>query len=419
MHKFWLATLLSVLCASSAQADSLLLQNANVVDPNSKTIQKRDILILDGRITPKNSSVEKKYRTIDLAGKYIIPGLIDLHVHCGGNPFPDGSYEDLGPERTAKAMLYAGVVAYLDLFYSDFAQIFRSRNLQQTEPSKHRDEAAIYCAGTGWGNWNLTKDPQAAIESYIDRWKPDVIKLIYGQEGLDKVNLAKAIKGAKKKGVKTVVHIGSWEHGQDAIESGATAVTHFFDDQVIPNEVLKVWAKSKTISIPTMAVQCDLANLTSKPLLLKSKILGGLEPASRLATYLHKEKFTKKSLATLKWQKEDMQNDMKSFKRLADAHVQILAGSDTGNPGTIQGFSLHREMKLMQDAGYSTWDALASATTKAAAFLGRPSGIKDGDIAELVILDANPIQDIANTQKVHNVIHYGNIIDRSSLLAPK
>lgn len=419
MHKFWLATLLSIFCASSAQADSLLLQNANVVDPKSKTIKKRDILILDGRITPQNSSVEKKYRTIDLSGKYIIPGLIDLHVHCNGNPFPDGTYEDLGPELTAKAMLYSGVVAYLDLFYSDFAQIFRSRNLQQTEPSKHRDEADIYCAGTGWGNWNLTKDPQAAIESYIDRWKPNVIKLIYGREGLDKVNLAKAIKGATKKGVKTVVHIGSWEHGQDAIECGATAVTHFFDDEVIPNEVLNAWAKSKAISIPTMAVQCDLANLTSKPLLLKSKVLTGLEPASRLATYLHKDKFTKKSLDTLKWQKEDMQNDMKSFKKLADAHVQILAGSDTGNPGTIQGFSLHREIKLMQDAGYSTWDALASATTRAAAFLGRPSGIKDGDTAELVILDANPIQDIANTQKVHSVIHHGNIVDRSSLVSPK
>ena len=66
--------------------------------------------------------------------------------------------------------------------------------------------------------------------------------------------LAKAIKGAKKKGVKTVVHIGSWEHGQDAIESGATAVTHFFDDQVIPNEVLKVWAKSKTSRGSIMSV---------------------------------------------------------------------------------------------------------------------------------------------------------------------
>ncbi|MBS1954787.1 MAG: amidohydrolase family protein [Cyanobacteria bacterium SZAS-4] len=419
MRKFWLTTLLSMLCASSAQADSLLLQNANVVDPKFKTIQKRDILILDGRITAQKTNVEKKYRTIDLAGKYIIPGLIDLHVHCGGNPFPDGTYEDLGPEPTAKAMLYSGVVAYLDLFYGDFAQIFRARNLQQTEPSKHRDEADIYCAGTGWGNWNLTKDPQAAVESYIDRWKPDVIKLIYGRDSLDKVNLAKAIKGATKKGVKTVVHIGSWEHGQDAIESGATAVTHFFDDEVIPNEVLKVWAKSKAVSIPTLAAQCDLANLTSKPLLLKSKILDGLEPASRLATYLHKDKFTKKTLSVLKWQKEDTQNDMKSLKKLADAHVQILAGSDTGNPGTIQGFSLHREIKLMQDAGYSTWDALASATTKAAAFLGRPSGIKDGDFAELVVLDANPIQDIANTQRIHNVIHHGNIIDRSALVAPK
>ncbi len=419
MHKLWLATLLSILCGSPALADSLLLQNANIVDPKSKTIKKRDILILDGRITPQNPKSEKKYRTIDATGKYIIPGLIDLHVHCSGNPFPDGQYEDLGPELTARAMLYSGVVAYLDLFHSDFAQIFRSRNLQQTEPSKHRDEADIYAAGTGWGNWNLTKDPQAAVESYIDRWKPDVIKLIYGREGLDKANLAKAIKGASKKGVKTVVHIGSWEHAQDAIESGATAVTHFFDDEVIPAEVLHVWAKAKTLSIPTMAVQCDLANLSSKPILLKSPILSGLEPASRLATYTHKDKFTKKTLWTLKWQKEDTANDMKSFKKLADAHVPILAGSDTGNPGTIQGFSLHREIKIMQDAGYSTWDSLASATTKAAEFLGRPSGINDGDMAELVILDANPIEDIANTQKVHGVIHHGNLIDRSSLVSAK
>ena len=356
---------------------------------------------------------------MDLTGKYIIPGLIDLHVHCSGNPFPDGQYEDLGPELTARAMLYSGVVAYLDLFYSDFAQIFRSRNLQKTEAVKHRDEADIYCAGTGWGNWNLAKDPQATVESYIERWKPDVIKLIYGREGLDRSSLAKAIKGATNKGVKTVVHIGTWEHGQDAIESGATAVTHFFDDEVIPEEVLHVWAKSKAISIPTMAVQCDLANLASKPLLLKSPILTGLEPASRLATYLHKDKFTKKALTTLKWQKEDTANDMKSFKKLAAAHVQILAGSDTGNQGTIQGFSLHREIKLMQDAGFSSWDSLASATTKAADFLGRPSGIKGGDVAELVILDANPIQDIANTQKIHGVVHHGNWIDRSSLVAPK
>ncbi|CAN5428620.1 hypothetical protein BH10CYA1_BH10CYA1_59620 [soil metagenome] len=419
VYKFWMATILSIICVSPAHADSLLLQNANVVDPKSKTIQKRDILILDGRITAQNPKSEKTYRTVNLAGKYIIPGLIDLHVHCNGNPFPDGQYEDLGPELTARAMLYSGVVAYLDLFHSDFAQIFRSRNLQQTEPNRHRDEADIYCAGTGWGNWNLTKDPQAAVESYIDRWKPDVIKLIYGREGLDRVNLAKAIKGATKKGVKTVVHIGSWEHGQDAIESGATAVTHFFDDEVIPDQVLHAWAKSKAISIPTMAVQCDLANLSSKPLLLKSSVLAGLEPSSRIATYLHKDKFTQKALATLKWQKEDMQNDMKSFKKLADAHVQILAGSDTGNPGTIQGFSLHREIKLMQDAGYSPWDSLSSATTRAAEFLGRPSGIKDGDTAELVILDANPIQDIANTQKVHGVIHHGNLVNRSALVAPK
>lgn len=416
MHKFWLSALLSVLTVTPAFADSLLLQNANVVDPKSKTIQKRDILILDGRITAPNTKLPKTYRTLNMAGKYIIPGLIDLHVHCMGNSFPDGQHEDLSPELTARAMLFSGVVAYLDLFYGDFAQIFRSRNLQRTEPSKHHEEADIYCAGTGWGNWNLTRDPQAAVESYIDRWKPDVIKLIYGREGLDKGNLLKAIKGARSKGVKTVVHIGSWEHAQDAIEGGATVVTHFFDDEVIPPDVLRSWVKAKAISIPTMAAQCELANLTSKPSLLKNPILNGLQPASRTNSFAHKDKFTKKALETLKWQKDDHANDMKSLKKLADAHVPILAGSDTGNLGTIQGFSLHREIKIMQDAGCSTWDALAAATTGAADFLGRPSGIKNGDVAELVILDANPITDIANTMKINGVVHHGNLIDRSALV---
>lgn len=416
MRKFLLSALLSMVTAAPAFADSLLLQNANIVDPKTKTIQRRDLLILDGRIKAFNPKLPKTYRTMNMTGKYIIPGLIDLHVHCSGNPFPDGQHEDLSPELTARAMLFSGVVAYLDLFYGDFAQIFRSRKLQQTEPSQHHQEADIYCAGTGWGNWNLTKDPQAAVESYIDRWKPDVVKLIYGREGLDKANLLKAIKGANNKKVKTVVHIGSWEHAQDAIEGGATAVTHFFDDEVIPPPVLRSWVKARAISIPTMAAQCDLANLTEKPVLLKNPILNGLEPSSRLASFLHKDKFTKKALETLKWQKEDRANNMKSLKKLADAHVPILAGSDTGNLGTIQGFSLHREIKIMQDAGYPAWDALASATTRAAEFLGRPSGIRDGDVAELVILDANPVQNIANTMKINGVIHHGNLIDRSSLV---
>jgi imidazolonepropionase-like amidohydrolase len=416
VRKLWPALLLSLAMISPAFADSLLLQNANVVDVKNKKITKQDILILDGRISSPEKKNGNTFRTVDLAGKYIIPGLIDLHVHCSGNPFPNGEYEELGPEPTAKVMLYSGVCAYLDLFYGNFAEIFRTRNLQRTEPLKHRDEADIYCAGTGFGNWNLTLDPQKAIESYIDRWKPDVIKLIYGRDSLDRPTLAKAVKGANGKNVKTVVHIGSWEHGQDAIECGATAVTHLFDDEVISNEVLRVWAKSKVISIPTMAVQCDMAKITADPMLLKSPLLKELEPASRLASYLNKKKFSKKAVETLKWQKEDMRNDFVSFKKLANAHVQILAGSDTGNQGTIQGFSLHREIKLMQDAGFSSWDALAAATTRAAEFLNRPIGINNGDIAELVILNANPVQDVANTQRIFGVVHHGNLVDRSSLL---
>ncbi len=416
VDKILLAMVLLVIMVSPACADSLLLQNAKVVDPKNRSITTRNILILDGRIANEEKKNGETYRTIDLTGKWIIPGLIDLHVHCGGNPLPNGKYEDLGPEKTAKKMLYSGVCAYLDLFYGNFAEIFRARNLQRTESRKHRDESDIYCAGTGFGNWNLKNDPRAEVESYIERWKPDVIKLIYGRGSLDRPTLAKAVKGATNKGVKTVVHIGSWEHAQDAIECGATAVTHFFDDEVIPNHVLHAWSKSKAISIPTMAVQSDMANFTLKPILLRSPLLREMEPPAALTAYLDRKRFSKKAAETLKWQQEDMQNNFKSFKKLADAHVQILAGSDTGNQGTFQGFSLHREIKLMQDAGFSPWDALAAGTTKAAEFLGRPSGINSGDTAELVILDANPIQDIANTQRISAVIHHGCLVDRSSLV---
>lgn len=416
MRKFLLAALMSLALIPPAYADSLLLRDVNFVDVENKKIVKRNLFILDGKITPESKKGKETFRTLDMSGKYVIPGLIELHVHCGGNPFPDGAYEHLGPQETAKRMLYCGVVAYLDLFYTDFAKIFEARNLQRTESFKHREEADIYAAGTGWGDWNLTKDPQLAVTQYIEHWKPDVIKLIYGRDSCTKANLVKAIKGANLKGVKTVVHIGSWEHAQDAIEGHATCVTHFFDDEVIPNSVLNVWAKSKTLSIPTMAAQCDVYNLSTKPILLKSPLLNGMEKSSQLSTYLHPKKFSKKTAETFKWQKDDVANDMNTLTKMYRAHIPMLAGSDTGNEGTVQGFSTHREIKMFRDGGMSTWDALASATTKAASFLKRPSGVKEGEEAELVILNANPIADISNTQKIDSVIHHGNMINRSALI---
>ncbi len=71
------------------------------------------------------------------------------------------------------------------------------------------------------------------------------------------------------------------------------------------------------------------------------------------------------------------------------------------------------------EAGLTTWQALAAATTEAGRFLGRSYGVRAGDEANLVVLEASPVADIRNTQRIAQVIHHGVIVDREGLLAAR
>lgn len=100
------------------------------------------------------------------------------------------------------------------------------------------------------------------------------------------------------------------------------------------------------------------------------------------------------------------------------AGVQFLAGTDTGNPYCFPGFSLHDELALLVQAGLTPIDALRAATLNPSKFLGldRSFGtIEKGKIADLVMLDANPLDDIRNTQKIHAVVSNGLFLDRDAL----
>jgi imidazolonepropionase-like amidohydrolase len=105
----------------------------------------------------------------------------------------------------------------------------------------------------------------------------------------------------------------------------------------------------------------------------------------------------------------------KSVKAMSDAGVRILAGTDSGSVGTLQGYSLHRELMQLVAAGLSPWQALAAATTDAAAFLGVSYGVKPGSEATFVVLEGSPIDDIRNTQRIASVIHHGVVVDREGL----
>src|SRR4030095_11165735 len=100
------------------------------------------------------------------------------------------------------------------------------------------------------------------------------------------------------------------------------------------------------------------------------------------------------------------------------AGVEFLAGTDAPVPYGIPGFALHDELALLVQAGFTPMEALQAATFNPARFLGKEKElgtIEKGKIADLVLLDANPLLDIANTQKINGVVVAGKLINKSEL----
>jgi hypothetical protein len=116
--------------------------------------------------------------------------------------------------------------------------------------------------------------------------------------------------------------------------------------------------------------------------------------------------------------KNVFQKDLEIVRAMRKAGVPILAGTDTGNPFCFPGFSLHEELALMVVAGLTPAEALRSATLNPAKFFGldqKLGTIEVGKIADLVLLSANPLEDIRNTQRINAVVSNGRLFDRKAL----
>jgi imidazolonepropionase-like amidohydrolase len=109
------------------------------------------------------------------------------------------------------------------------------------------------------------------------------------------------------------------------------------------------------------------------------------------------------------------QSNGEAVRTLAAAGVPMVTGTDVGNPGVFQGYSVHRELRLLVEAGLSPWDALAATTIQAGRLLGRKWGMDVGDEGTLVILDASPLEDIRNTERIHAVILRGVNVNRDEV----
>jgi hypothetical protein len=117
-------------------------------------------------------------------------------------------------------------------------------------------------------------------------------------------------------------------------------------------------------------------------------------------------------------QKQLFERNVRMVGALHKAGVPLLAGTDTPNPYTFPGFSLHEELELMVKAGLTPMEALQTATRNPARYLGRSAQlgtVATGKVADLVVLDANPLEDISNTKKIDAVVLHGRLFRKSDL----
>src|SRR6185369_12110006 len=115
--------------------------------------------------------------------------------------------------------------------------------------------------------------------------------------------------------------------------------------------------------------------------------------------------------------KKMFKKEVEIVGQMQRAGVPLLAGTDTGNPFCFPGFSLHDELALLVTAGLTPFQALQAATLNPAKFLGLDKTlgtIEAGKIADLVLLDANPLEDVRNTQRINAVISNGRLFDRKA-----
>ncbi len=419
-------------CGTAQGADDLLLRNAHIVDPARRVEYIGHVLVHADKVVDvlREAPVDFSGEMVDLSGKFLIPGLVDAHVHSEGNRGPQAERgEVFWVEETARRMLYCGVTAYLDVGLAP-ARIFPLRDRLRAGELYGAD---VFAAGPVFlgvahrdprGSTLSVETPEEVRRALagLAQSRPDIVKIIFdwarAKNSMSLPIMRSLVETARAMNLKTMVHIGTWANARLAAEAGATSITHLNDTTVLPEDVAQLLAEKSIQFVPTLSVQQDFLNFLEQPSLLDNPLLHSVVSSELITMYRDFNPGKESDCFTCRWQREGRKHYRLSMDRLRRAGVAILAGSDTGNVGTFQGFSLHRELILLNQSGLDTWDSLAAATVRAYPLLGIKMGFERGADATFVVLAVSPVENIANTQSIERILFHGRWVDRAAL-APR
>ncbi|MEO0973734.1 MAG: CIA30 family protein, partial [Pseudomonadota bacterium] len=352
---------------------------------------------------------------VDGTGLTALPGLIDAHVHTFANA--------LGTSPKF------GVTTVLDMF-TDPANLSGMQAARDSHAAS--DQAALFSAGMlataegGHGTQfpitveTLAGPAQAAawVESRLAEGS-DYIKLVYmpGWEARPTIDLATAsalITAAHGQGVLAVAHIATLEGARELLDAGVDGFVHIFADELVDEAFLAQARAQSVFVIPTLSVIAAAAGETPGVDLAATAPEAFLARLDPLAQTNLRSTYGRTSAVF------DLPTALENVRRLHDAGVAILAGSDAPNPGTAHGATLHGELALLVRAGLTPAQALAAATSVPARVFGLASRgiVAEGARADLVLVRGDPLADIRATRVIEDVLRNGHRLSSPIDLSP-
>jgi imidazolonepropionase-like amidohydrolase len=408
-------------------------RNFTLIDGTGKAPSPSSAMIVDnGRITWVGPDAQLKSPAgaivVDLAGKFVMPGIINLHGHLGNTIDLQQDARFYTPESVRKNLAtYAsyGVTAVLSMG-TDQDAIFTIRDAQRAgRPSVARvftaGQGLIFTGGYG-GLAGVTSgvatpaEADAAVEIQA-RKRVDIVKLWMddhlGAQKKMPYDVAKAIiEGAHKRGLRVAAHIFYLEDARRLVEYGVDGLAHSVRDRDVDAALIAGMKKRGTWQIaPTLTREASMFIYGSTPDFAGDAFFTrGVSAA--VAAKLKSPEYQKTVAADPHFgqYRGFFETAKRNLKALADAGVAYGFGTDSGPPGRFPGFFELWELELMTQAGLTPMQAIVAATGSAARFLGATDigTLELSRWADLVVLDRNPLQDIRNTRSIHAVYIAGN-----------
>ncbi len=438
---------------SKAPTTPLLFQGVRVFDGERELPGPHDVLVRQGAIAyvgPAGTLPPPKAALrIPGEGRTLLPGLWDSHVHLGGGngeaPW-DSRLPDV--ERQLESLVFAGVTSAVDAGRStDTGKLGRRiRRGRLVGPNLIRFSRVFTKTGghpiplirallpwpiAGIGlrrsvrEIDSVEEVAKAIAKEIKDSDPDLVKIMYnaippGTPHLSKAELQALIDAAHAADRRVGVHVGTPKEAREAVASGADLLMHTPWTSELSDEDLAALAMLAKMDRPVLTTR--RIYLTIVQGLEGRWVFSDLERAvadpDRLARLGPKPEGWGEEIFDAAYLKKLPRWDRilgENIKRLHAAGIPLLVGTDCGVPGLFHGASLHRELEALVALGFTPLEVLQRTTSRPAAYFQPKGGrgrIEKGAIADLLLVEGNPLQWITDTQRVVDVWQGGEAIER-------